>query len=76
MAAQVGRITAMAAGGAMCDYEGLVGDPGPDFDLARLVRALGVGRYDFSHMPAEQNAFAPFARGAMRLLGRRRAGRL
>jgi CelD/BcsL family acetyltransferase involved in cellulose biosynthesis len=63
MAAQVGRITALAAGGAMSDYEGLVGDPGPGFDVARLVRALGVSRYDFSHVPAEQSAFAPFARG-------------
>src|SRR6185312_2614634 len=57
MTAQVGRITALAAGGAMSDYEGLVGDPGPDFDVAAVVRALGVSRYDFSHVPAEQAAF-------------------
>jgi len=63
MTAQVGRITALAAGGAMSDYEGLVGDPGPDFDVAAVVRALGVSRYDFSHVPAEQAAFKPFARG-------------
>ncbi len=63
MPAQVGRITALAAGGAMSDYEGLVGDPGPGFDVTRLVRALGVSRYDFSHVPAEQDAFARFARG-------------
>jgi CelD/BcsL family acetyltransferase involved in cellulose biosynthesis len=63
MSAQVGRITALAAGGIMTDYEGLVGDPGPGFDPARLVRALGVARYDFSHIPAEQDAFGRFARG-------------
>ena len=63
MAVQTGRLTALAAGGAMSDYEGLVGDPGPCFDVTQLVRALGVRRYDFSHMPAEQAAFAPFARG-------------
>jgi CelD/BcsL family acetyltransferase involved in cellulose biosynthesis len=61
--AQVGRVTALAAGGAMTDYEGFVGDPGPDFDVVELVRALGVSRYDFSHVPAEQTPFAPYARG-------------
>jgi CelD/BcsL family acetyltransferase involved in cellulose biosynthesis len=63
MAATVGQITAAAAGGPMSDYEGFVGDPGPDFDPAALVRALGVSRYDFSHLPADQAAFAPHARG-------------
>ena len=63
MSASVGVVTAVAAGGAMSDYEGLVGDPGPDFDPAKLVRALGVSRYDFSHVPADQAAFAPHARG-------------
>ncbi|HZZ90302.1 MAG TPA: GNAT family N-acetyltransferase [Caulobacteraceae bacterium] len=63
MAATVGRMTAIAAGGAMCDYEGLVGDPGPCFDPRRLLSALGVGRYDFSHVLDDSPAFAPFARG-------------
>jgi CelD/BcsL family acetyltransferase involved in cellulose biosynthesis len=63
MSVQAGRITALAAGGAMSDYEGVVGDPGPDFDVTELVRALGVRRYDFSHVPAEQAAFALHARG-------------
>jgi CelD/BcsL family acetyltransferase involved in cellulose biosynthesis len=63
MTAQVGKITALAAGGAMSDYEGLIGDPGPGFDVTQLVRALGVSRYDFSHVPAEQDAFARYARG-------------
>ncbi|HEY1752697.1 MAG TPA: GNAT family N-acetyltransferase, partial [Caulobacteraceae bacterium] len=63
MSATVGRVTAIAAGGAMSDYEGLVGDPGPDFDPAQLVRALGVSRYDFGHIPACQDLFTPHARG-------------
>jgi CelD/BcsL family acetyltransferase involved in cellulose biosynthesis len=63
LAAQTGRLTALAAGGAMSDYEGLVGDPGPRFDVTKLVRALGVARYDFSHVPAEQSAFVSYARG-------------
>ena len=42
--ATVGKVTAIAAGGAMSDYEGLIGDPGPGFDPARLVRALGISR--------------------------------
>jgi CelD/BcsL family acetyltransferase involved in cellulose biosynthesis len=63
MSATVGRMTAIAAGGAMSDYEGLVGDPGPDFRPADLLKALGVSRYDFNHLPAEQTCFAPYARG-------------
>jgi len=63
MTVQAGRITALAAGGVMADYEGLVGDPGPGFDPTQLVRALGVSRYDFSHIPAEQDTFGRYARG-------------
>jgi CelD/BcsL family acetyltransferase involved in cellulose biosynthesis len=63
MAALAGRSTAIAAGGAMCDYEGFVGDPGPGFDPRALLAALNVGRYDFSHILEEAGAFAPFARG-------------
>jgi CelD/BcsL family acetyltransferase involved in cellulose biosynthesis len=63
MALSAGRMTAMAAGGAMCDYEGLVGDPGPGFDPRALLGALGVGRYDFSHVLGDSPAFAPFGRG-------------
>ena len=47
----------------MCDYEGLVGDPGPDFDPRRLLKLLGVDRYDFSHILEAEQAFAPFSRG-------------
>jgi CelD/BcsL family acetyltransferase involved in cellulose biosynthesis len=63
MAFSAGKLTAMAAGGAMCDYEGLVGDPGPGFDPRALLSALGVDRYDFSHVLADSPAFAAFGRG-------------
>jgi len=63
MALCAGRLTAIAAGGAMCDYEGLVGDPGTGFDPRLLPRALGVGRYDFSHIPDATKSFAGFSRG-------------
>jgi CelD/BcsL family acetyltransferase involved in cellulose biosynthesis len=63
MAASAGRMTAMAAGGAMCDYEGLVGDPGPGFDPRSLLSVLGVDRYDFSHVLEDTPAFAPLGRG-------------
>jgi len=63
MALSAGRLTAVAAGGAMCDYEGPVGDPGPDFDPRTLLKRLGVDRYDFSHILENANAFAPFGRG-------------
>ncbi|MGH6958565.1 MAG: GNAT family N-acetyltransferase [Caulobacteraceae bacterium] len=63
MAARAVRGAAMAAGGPMSDYEGLVGEPGDAFAPQDLVRALGVSRYDFSHVPAEQAPFASHARG-------------
>jgi CelD/BcsL family acetyltransferase involved in cellulose biosynthesis len=66
MPVQTGQFTAIAAGGAMCDYEGVVGDPGRGFDPAAVVRALGVNTYDFAHVPAGQPAFARYAKGADR----------
>jgi CelD/BcsL family acetyltransferase involved in cellulose biosynthesis len=63
LSANVGRVTAIAAGGAMSDYEGLVGDPGPEFDPTQMVRALGVDRYDFSHILEARTEFLPYAKG-------------
>jgi CelD/BcsL family acetyltransferase involved in cellulose biosynthesis len=60
-----GKVTAIAAGGAMCDYEGLVCEPGLSIDPQDLVRALGVSRYDFSHVLNDDAAFAPFGRGEL-----------
>lgn len=55
--------TAMPAGAPMCDYQGVVGAPGLDLDPRALLDALGADRLDFSHMLADQAAFAPFMRG-------------
>lgn len=63
LAAKVGPSTAMPAGAPMCDYQGLVAEPGLEIDPREIVRALGVGRLDFSHMLEGQAAFAPHLRG-------------
>jgi len=54
---------AMPAGAPMCDYQAVVAEPDASLDPRRLVHALGVGRLDFSHMMAGQEAFAPYAKG-------------
>ncbi|MDP1739119.1 MAG: GNAT family N-acetyltransferase [Caulobacter sp.] len=63
IAARVGPFAAMPAGAPMCDYQGLVAEPGLTVDPREIVQALGVGRLDFSHMIEDQAAFAPLARG-------------
>lgn len=63
LAACVGRGTAWAIGAPLCDMQGLVAEPGFDADPRALVRALGVRRYDFSHMASSCQPFAPFIRG-------------
>ncbi len=63
MAVRAGSYTAMGAGAPLCDYQGLVAEPGVVFDPRKLVLALGVGRFDFGHMLADQAPFAPFGRG-------------
>ena len=55
--------TAMPAGAPMCDYQGIVAEPGAAIAPQELVRALGVGRMDFSHMLETQAVFAPHMRG-------------
>jgi CelD/BcsL family acetyltransferase involved in cellulose biosynthesis len=63
MPVSTGKVIAIAAGGAMSDYEGMVAEPGFAFDAQAVVRALGVSRYDFSHVLRSDAAFAPYARG-------------
>jgi CelD/BcsL family acetyltransferase involved in cellulose biosynthesis len=63
LAVRKSPFTAMPAGAPMNDYQGVVAAPGVEVDAAQLVRALGVGRFDFSHMLDDQAAFAPFSRG-------------
>jgi CelD/BcsL family acetyltransferase involved in cellulose biosynthesis len=60
---RAGAATAMPAGAPMCDYQGLVAEPGLQVDGRDLVRALGVGRFDFSHMLESQAVFAPHMKG-------------
>lgn len=55
---------AMPAGAPMCDYQGLVAAEGVEVSPRQLVEALGVGRFDFSHMPTSQAAFSSHIRGA------------
>lgn len=55
--------TAMPAGAPMCDYQGLIADPALKLDGRQLVETLNVDRLDFSHMLADQPAFAPYLRG-------------
>ncbi|MDB5430930.1 MAG: cellulose biosynthesis protein CelD [Caulobacter sp.] len=55
--------TAMPAGAPMCDYQGLVAEPGLDITAQDLVRALGVGRFDFTHMLETQPTFARHSHG-------------
>ncbi len=60
---RAGALTAMPAGAPMCDYQGVVAEPGVEIDPRAFVRAAGVQRYDFSCMLESQAAFAPHARG-------------
>ncbi len=64
LAARVGPFAAMPAGAPMCDYQGLVAEPGLTIDPREIVQALGVGRLDFSHMLQGQTPFAPHIKGA------------
>lgn len=61
--ARVGSYTAMPVGAPMCDYQGLVAEPGLSVDAREIVQALGVHRLDFCHMLADQPSFARHARG-------------
>ncbi len=63
IAARVGPFAAMPPGAPMCDYQGLVAEPGLKVDARAIVEAFGVGRLDFSHMIEDQAAFTPMARG-------------
>lgn len=60
---RVSGATAMPAGAPMCDYQGVVAPPEMAIDVRALVSSLRVRRLDFSHMLAEQTAFAEYARG-------------
>lgn len=63
IAARAGALAAMPAGAPMCDYQGLVAEPGLTIEPRRIAEAFGVGRLDFCHMLESQTLFAPMARG-------------
>ena len=63
MPAKIQGGVAMPAGAPMCDYQGLIVEPGVDVTSRQLVDAMGVGRLDFSHMPLTQSLFASNIRG-------------
>lgn len=52
---------AIAVGGALSDYHGIIAEPSLQLNLAQVMRQIKVGRYDFSHVPASQSNFARFA---------------
>ncbi len=54
---------AMPTGAPMCDYQGLVAEPGLVVEAREILEALQVDRLDFSHMLADQPPFAPYLRG-------------
>jgi CelD/BcsL family acetyltransferase involved in cellulose biosynthesis len=62
------RFTAMPAGAPMCDYQGVVAEPGAAMDLKALVRMLGVQRLDFSHAIEGQASYAPYVKGGQESL--------
>jgi CelD/BcsL family acetyltransferase involved in cellulose biosynthesis len=63
LAARAGRVTAWPLGAPFCDIQGLIAEPGFVCDPRNLVHALGVQRYDFSHMTGTSDPFASAAQG-------------
>lgn len=47
----------------LCDYQGLIGQPGVSLDIRSMIRGLGLDAWDFDHLLAEQSCFIPFHRG-------------
>lgn len=58
-----GRVTAMPVGAPLCDYQAYIGDPAAAPDARRLLAALGVQRFDFTHMLAKDPVFGGGAAG-------------
>ena len=54
--------TAIPVGAPLSDYQALVARDGFRPDPRAMLRALGVSRYDFSHMLADDPAFQGHAR--------------
>jgi CelD/BcsL family acetyltransferase involved in cellulose biosynthesis len=57
--------TARPLGGAMCDYQACVAEPGFAMDIEALIQAVGVAKFDFANMLRSQTAFAPHFKGVL-----------
>ena len=62
-AGRCGPVTALPAGAPMNDHQALVAAPGVEVSAVDLLGALGVQRYDFSHLAAADPAFGAYAQG-------------
>ncbi len=63
LAACAGRRTAWPVGAPLSDVQAFVAEPGLECDPRALVRALGVRRFDFTHLAGEATPFSPFVQG-------------
>ncbi|MHB8283436.1 MAG: GNAT family N-acetyltransferase [Caulobacteraceae bacterium] len=61
--ARVHRGAAIPVGAPMCDYQGMVAKPGVAFCPRQIVRALRVGRLDFTSLVEDQVPFHSYMRG-------------
>jgi CelD/BcsL family acetyltransferase involved in cellulose biosynthesis len=52
---------ARPVGSGVSDYHGLIARPDFKCDVADLMRACGLSRWSFDHVPADQTIFTPWA---------------
>ena len=57
--------TARPLGGAMCDHQACIAEPGFGIDPHALIEALGVAKFDFANVLRSQTAFAPYFKGVL-----------
>lgn len=62
-AARCGPFTALPMGSPLCDYQGVVAEPGVALEGRALARALGVQRIDLFNTLADSPGLAPHLRG-------------
>jgi len=60
---RAGALTALPPGAPLCDHQAVIARPGLEVDPRELLRALGVQRYDFSHLAADDTTFGACAQG-------------
>jgi CelD/BcsL family acetyltransferase involved in cellulose biosynthesis len=60
--ARTGTFTALPVGAPFSDYQAVICEPGLDFDPLAIIRALGVHRYDFTSLLANQEPMARYGR--------------